>query len=224
MVAPAHRHGLSEVQSLSDDVHRGQRHSSACGSTASAIAQLLEERAEESLRMAALVGRSQGPPDSPASASPAASSSALHRPRHRGRTRGPPHGRTLLGARSVAHRASRGTDPRAAASTTPSSSSPTTCSRPRASPIRRPFFTTESSSSIGETAQIFIRPRSADRRLHHRTLRLSEMGRSRHILRAFDAALDGLRADVLMMASLTDRNLQNAMTCLLDRDGGHVCR
>ena len=44
------------------------------------------------------------------------------------------------------------------------------------------------------------------------------MAESRHILRAFDAALDGLRADVLMMASLTDRNLQNAMTCLLDRD------
>lgn len=31
-------------------------------------------------------------------------------------------------------------------------------------------------------------------------------------------ALDSLRADVLMMASLTDRNLQNAMSCLLDRD------
>jgi phosphate transport system protein len=41
---------------------------------------------------------------------------------------------------------------------------------------------------------------------------------SRHILRAFDTALDGLRADALMMASLTDRNLQNAMACLLDRN------
>jgi phosphate transport system protein len=41
---------------------------------------------------------------------------------------------------------------------------------------------------------------------------------NRHILRDFDAALDGLRADALMMASLTDRNLQNAMACLLDRD------
>ena len=41
---------------------------------------------------------------------------------------------------------------------------------------------------------------------------------SRHILRAFDTALDGLRADALMMASLTDRNLQNAMSCLLDRN------
>ncbi|MBA3961014.1 MAG: phosphate signaling complex protein PhoU [Chthoniobacterales bacterium] len=39
-----------------------------------------------------------------------------------------------------------------------------------------------------------------------------------HILRDFDRALDALRADALMMASLTDRNLQNAMTCLLDRD------
>jgi phosphate transport system protein len=40
----------------------------------------------------------------------------------------------------------------------------------------------------------------------------------RHILQDFDQALDSLRADVLMMASLTDRNLQNAMSCLLDRD------
>jgi phosphate transport system protein len=40
----------------------------------------------------------------------------------------------------------------------------------------------------------------------------------RHILTDFDAALDSLRGDVLMMASLTDRNLQNAMSCLLDRD------
>ena len=44
------------------------------------------------------------------------------------------------------------------------------------------------------------------------------MAQSRHILREFDRALDALRADVLMMASLTDRNLQNAMSCLLDRD------
>jgi len=44
------------------------------------------------------------------------------------------------------------------------------------------------------------------------------MAQSRHILRDFDLALDALRADVLMMASLTDRNLQNAMSCLLDRD------
>ncbi len=41
---------------------------------------------------------------------------------------------------------------------------------------------------------------------------------SRHILRYFDTALDGLRSDALMMASLTDRNLQNAMSCLLDRN------
>lgn len=39
-----------------------------------------------------------------------------------------------------------------------------------------------------------------------------------HILHNFDAALDSLRSEVLMMASLTDRNLQNAMSCLLDRD------
>ena len=42
------------------------------------------------------------------------------------------------------------------------------------------------------------------------------MNPSRHILQDFDAALESLRADVLMMASLTDRNLQNAMGCLLD--------
>jgi phosphate transport system protein len=41
---------------------------------------------------------------------------------------------------------------------------------------------------------------------------------SRHILREFDTALDALRSDALMMASLTDRNLQNAMICLLDRN------
>ena len=40
----------------------------------------------------------------------------------------------------------------------------------------------------------------------------------RHILQEFEHSLDALRADVLMMASLTDRNLQNAMSCLLDRD------
>jgi phosphate transport system protein len=44
------------------------------------------------------------------------------------------------------------------------------------------------------------------------------MIQSRHILQDFDAALEALRGDVLMMASLTDRNLQNAMSCLLDRD------
>lgn len=43
-----------------------------------------------------------------------------------------------------------------------------------------------------------------------------------HILRDFDRALDSLRADALMMASLTDRNLQNSMTCLLDRDAA-IC-
>jgi phosphate transport system regulatory protein PhoU len=44
------------------------------------------------------------------------------------------------------------------------------------------------------------------------------MNRSRHILQDFDVALDSLRADVLMMASLTDRNLQNAMACLLEEN------
>jgi phosphate transport system protein len=44
------------------------------------------------------------------------------------------------------------------------------------------------------------------------------MLQSRHILQDFGGALDSLRADVLMMASLTDRNLQNAMSCLLDRN------
>lgn len=43
------------------------------------------------------------------------------------------------------------------------------------------------------------------------------MDRPPHILNNFEAALESLRADVLMMASLTDRNLQNAMSCLLDR-------
>lgn len=46
------------------------------------------------------------------------------------------------------------------------------------------------------------------------------MNRARHILGDFDAALDALRGDVLMMASLTDRNLHNAMDCLLDRNRG----
>ena len=44
------------------------------------------------------------------------------------------------------------------------------------------------------------------------------MIRPRHTLREFDRALDSLRADALMMASLADRNLQNAMSCLLDRN------
>jgi phosphate transport system protein len=43
------------------------------------------------------------------------------------------------------------------------------------------------------------------------------MDRPRHILNNFAAALEELRADALMMASLTERNLQNAMSCLLDR-------
>lgn len=49
------------------------------------------------------------------------------------------------------------------------------------------------------------------------------MIRPRHTLREFDRALDSLRADALMMASLADRNLQNAMSCLLDRNC-ELCR
>ena len=44
------------------------------------------------------------------------------------------------------------------------------------------------------------------------------MIKRRHILHDFDNALEALRADVLMMASLADRSLQNAMFCLLDRN------
>lgn len=40
----------------------------------------------------------------------------------------------------------------------------------------------------------------------------------RHILGTFDAALNALQNNVLMMASLTERNLHNAMSCLLKRD------
>lgn len=36
-----------------------------------------------------------------------------------------------------------------------------------------------------------------------------------HTLRDFDEALDSLRSDTLMMASLTERGLRNAMACLL---------
>jgi phosphate transport system protein len=39
-----------------------------------------------------------------------------------------------------------------------------------------------------------------------------------HILGSFDAALDGLRNNVLMMASLTERNLANATKGLFERD------
>jgi len=42
------------------------------------------------------------------------------------------------------------------------------------------------------------------------------MNPSRHILQDFDTGLQSLRADVLMMASLTDCNLENAMACLYD--------
>ena len=39
-----------------------------------------------------------------------------------------------------------------------------------------------------------------------------------HILRSFDEALDRLRDTVLMMASLTERSLGNALRGLFDRD------
>ncbi|MDQ3622392.1 MAG: phosphate signaling complex protein PhoU [Verrucomicrobiota bacterium] len=41
---------------------------------------------------------------------------------------------------------------------------------------------------------------------------------SPHILRTFDEALAALRGDVLMMASLTQRNLERALTGLFERD------
>src|ERR1051326_6624205 len=40
----------------------------------------------------------------------------------------------------------------------------------------------------------------------------------RHTLLAFETALRALQNDVLMMASLTERNLHNSMNCLLKRD------
>lgn len=44
------------------------------------------------------------------------------------------------------------------------------------------------------------------------------MDEKRHILGTFDEALRSLRENVLMMASLTERNLNHAMTGLLQRD------
>ena len=40
----------------------------------------------------------------------------------------------------------------------------------------------------------------------------------RHILGSYDAALGALQNDVLMMASLCERNLRNSLGCLLNRD------
>ena len=42
--------------------------------------------------------------------------------------------------------------------------------------------------------------------------------RTKHISSSFDAALYGLKNDVLMMSSLTDRILQTAFEALLNRD------
>lgn len=44
------------------------------------------------------------------------------------------------------------------------------------------------------------------------------MPHGKHILHSFDEILESLRGNVLMMASLTARNLGHAMSCLLDRD------
>jgi phosphate transport system protein len=41
---------------------------------------------------------------------------------------------------------------------------------------------------------------------------------SRHILGSYDAALSALQNDLLMMASLCERNLRNSLGCLLQRD------
>ena len=42
--------------------------------------------------------------------------------------------------------------------------------------------------------------------------------RSKHIIRGFDAALEVLKNDVLMMSSLTDQNFRTAIEALLNRD------
>src|SRR5580658_8274299 len=41
---------------------------------------------------------------------------------------------------------------------------------------------------------------------------------SRHILGSYDAAISALQNDLLMMASLCERNLRNSLGCLLNRD------
>lgn len=41
---------------------------------------------------------------------------------------------------------------------------------------------------------------------------------TRHILGSYDAALSALQNDLLMMASLCERNLRNSLGCLLNRD------
>jgi phosphate transport system protein len=48
------------------------------------------------------------------------------------------------------------------------------------------------------------------------------MPADKHILSRFDDALEALRGDALMMASLTEKNLRNAMRCLVDR-GSNLC-
>src|ERR1017187_9378133 len=41
---------------------------------------------------------------------------------------------------------------------------------------------------------------------------------SRHILGSYDAGIAALQNDLLMMASLCERNLRNSLGCLLNRD------
>jgi phosphate transport system protein len=48
------------------------------------------------------------------------------------------------------------------------------------------------------------------------------MPADKHILSRFDDALEALRGDAIMMASLTEKNLRNAMRCLVDR-GSNLC-
>ena len=42
--------------------------------------------------------------------------------------------------------------------------------------------------------------------------------RSKHIISSFDAALDVLKNDILMMSSLTDQNFHSAIEALLNRN------
>ena len=87
---------------------------------------------------------------------------------------------------------------------------------------------------LGQTHRIRRHPedlyqsgRETNRRLHHRTIRLifaAKMATNTltmpnpHILSNFEEALRSLRNDALMMASLTERNLENTRKGLFDRD------
>ncbi len=75
---------------------------------------------------------------------------------------------------------------------------------------------------FGDTPRIFSQSRAtANRGLHYRSVRLRKgtaMTPPKHILGTFDEALATLRNNVLMMASLTARSLDNALNGLLQRD------